>query len=185
MSERDNDYADRSSLPPMVGAAADLADSFGFKNSSAIVNAPLLMTLAAQVRGGKIAEMGTGAGVGTAWIASVASEDTEIITIEADEERSAAVRQLFASDGRVTVLTGDALEIAEHGPFDLIFCDAGPGKVDNQQATIAMCKPGGTILLDDLGPTRRDLDWWLECPDVVTATVWVTEDLGAILAVKR
>ena len=44
---------------------------------------------------------------------------------------------------------------------------------------------GGTILLDDLGPTRTDLDWWLSCPDVLTATIWVTPELGAILAVRR
>jgi len=85
----------------------------------------------------------------------------------------------------VTVLHGDALEIASHGPFDLVYCDAGPGKIDNQDVTIAMTKPGGLIFLDDLTPGRTDMGWWLSSTDVVTSTVWVAQELGAILAVRR
>jgi len=51
--------------------------------------------------------------------------------------------------------------------------------------TVSMTRPGGVILLDDLTPTRTDLDWWLHSPDVVAATIWVTPQLGAILAVRR
>ena len=43
-----------------------------------------------------IGEMGTGAGIGTSWMALAASPDTRIVTIEQDGERSAAVRELFA-----------------------------------------------------------------------------------------
>jgi predicted O-methyltransferase YrrM len=146
---------------------------------------PLLQTLAAQVRGGRIGEMGTGAGIGTAWMALAATDDTSIVTIEVDRERSQAVAEMFEARSNVTVLNGDALELAEHGPFDLLYCDAGPGKTTDQDVTIAMTKPGGLILLDDLGPTRTDLQWWLDSPDVVCATVWVTPELGAILAVRR
>jgi len=185
MSERDNEYADRSLLPPIVARAADIADRFDFHNSCAMPYVPLLQMLAAQARGGVIAEMGTGAGIGTAWISLAASSETHIVTIEQDEARAAAVRELFADDPRITVLQGDALEIAEQGPFDLVYCDAGPGKIDQQDVTIAMTKPGGLIYLDDLGPTRTDLDWWLSSPDVSAATVWLTPELGAILAVRR
>lgn len=118
-------------------------------------------------------------------MADAMSPDSRIVTIEADEPRAHAVADLFADDERITVLHGDALDLAAHGPFDLVFSDAGPGKIDQQDSTIAMTRPGGVILLDDLGPTRRDLDWWLESPDVVAATIWVTPELGAILAVRR
>lgn len=150
-----------------------------------MVYVPLLQTLTAQVRDGVIGEMGTGVGIGTAWMALAATADTRIVTVEKDGERSAAVRELFADFENVEVVCGDALTLADHGPFDLIFCDAGPGKTFAQDATIAMTKRGGTILLDDLGRTRTDLDWWYACPDVVTATVWMTPELGAILAVRR
>jgi predicted O-methyltransferase YrrM len=185
MSERDNDYGDKSTLPPLVARAVSLAQRFEFRNSCAAAYAPLLQVLAAQVRGGVIGEMGTGAGVGTAWMAGSLGAGSRIVTIEVDAARANAVADLFTEDKRVTVLEGDALELAAHGPFDLVFCDAGPGKVDHQDITIAMTRPGGLILLDDLTPTRTDLDWWLECSDVAAATVWVTRELGAILAVRR
>lgn len=185
MSERDNDYADPSVLPPLVARAARVARRFGFRNSSSLVYAPLLQLLAAQVRGGVIAEMGTGAGVGTAWMALAMSPDSRLVTIERDAPRASAAAELFSDDPRIRVLHGDALDVAAHGPFDLVYCDAGPGKIDRQDVTVAMTRPGGVILLDDLTPTRTDLDWWLRCPDVVTATIWLTPELGAILAVRR
>jgi predicted O-methyltransferase YrrM len=185
MSERDNDYEDKGALPTMVARAALLAERIQFKNSSAIVYAPLLQTLAAQVRGGVIGEMGTGVGVGTTWMTHAMPNDSRIATIEVDAARAAAAAELFARDGRITVLHGDALELAAHGPFDFVCCDAGPGKINHQSVTLSMTRPGGLILLDDLTPTRTDLEWWLHCPEVVATTIWLTPQLGAILAVRR
>ena len=79
MSETDNEYRDRSALPERVARAADIADRFDFHNSCAMANVPLLQTLAASCRGGVIGEMGTGAGIGTAWIAEVAAPDTSMV----------------------------------------------------------------------------------------------------------
>jgi predicted O-methyltransferase YrrM len=185
LSETDNEYADLDALPPLVRRAALLAERFDFHNSCAIAYVPLLQALASQCRGGTIGEMGTGIGIGTAWIALAVSPDTQIVTIEIDEGRAAAARELFENRNNVTVLQGDALELAEHGPFDLLYCDAGPGKIDHQDEAVAMMKPGGMIVLDDLTPGRDDLGWWLESPDVAAATIWITPELGAILAVRR
>src|SRR4051812_18891127 len=129
--------------------------------------------------------MGTGIGVGTAWMAQAMPKDSRIVTIEIDEPRARAAADLFAKDGRINVLDGDALELAAHGPFDFVYCDAGSGKIDHQEVTVAMVRPGGLILLDDLSPTRTDLDWWLHRPEVIPATIWLTPELGAILAVRR
>src|SRR6185369_8683747 len=183
MSEHGNEYEDKTLLPPLVASAALLAERFDFKNSCAIAYAPLLQTLAAQVHGGVIGEMGTGAGVGTAWMANAMGKGSRLVTIEADRPRARAVADLFREDERVTVLHGDALELTAHRPFDLLYCDAGPGKINHQDVTIAMMRRGGLVLLDDLSPTRTNLDWWLRCPDVTAATIWVTPKLGAILAV--
>jgi predicted O-methyltransferase YrrM len=185
MSEHHNEYANKDALPALVKRAALLAEQFAFRNSCAIVYAPLLQMLAAHVRGGVVGEMGTGAGVGTAWMAGALGAGSRIVTIEADAPRTSAVADLFRDDGRITVLRGDALELATHGPFDLLYCDAGPGKIDHQDATIAMTRPGGLILLDDLTPSRPDLNWWSNCPEVLATTIWVTPELGAILAVRR
>src|SRR5215510_15518580 len=176
MSEQHNEYATKDALPVLVKRAALVAEHFAFRNSCAIVYAPLLQMLAAHIRGGVVGEMGTGAGVGTAWMAGTLGAGSRIVTIEADEARANAVRELFGDDSRITVLHGDALDLAAHGPFDLLYCDAGPGKVDHQEVTITMTRPGGPILLDDLTPSRTDLDSWLNCNDVLATTIWVTPD---------
>jgi predicted O-methyltransferase YrrM len=185
MSEHHNEYATKEALPRLVKRAALLAERFAFRNSCAIVYAPLLQMLAAHVHGGVVGEMGTGAGIGTAWMAGTLGAGSRIVTIEADAARANAVAELFGDDSRVTVLQGDALDLAAHGPFDLLYCDAGPGKIDHQEVTIAMTRPGGLILLDDLTPSRTDLNWWLSCADVLATTIWITPELGAILAVRR
>jgi predicted O-methyltransferase YrrM len=169
----------------IVGRAALLAEQLEFRNSCAMVYAPLLQLLAAQVHGGVIGELGTGVGVGTAWMTHAMPNNSRIVTIEADAVRAGAAAELFSDDRRVTVLHGDALELAAHGPFDLVYCDAGPGKISHQDVTVSMIRPGGLILLDDLTPTRTDLEWWLHSPDVTAAAIWVTPQLGAILAVRR
>jgi predicted O-methyltransferase YrrM len=55
-----------------------------------------------------IGELGTGSGVGTAWMASALPADGRLITVEIDEDQAESVRTLFAADGRVEVITGDA-----------------------------------------------------------------------------
>jgi hypothetical protein len=105
------------------------------------------------------------------------------VTIEADAART----PWLSFSGTTVVLRcfkADALHLAVHGPFDLLYCDAGPGKIDHQEVTIAMTRPGGLILLDDLTPLRPDLDW-LNSSDVLATTIWITPALGAILAVRR
>jgi predicted O-methyltransferase YrrM len=186
MSDRGNDYAAETKLPQLVRRAADLAESLGFKNSCAVAYGRLLGTMAAQVRGGRIGEMGTGCGVGTAWMASSTVPQTRIVTIEADEERATAVAGLFSQVENVTALHGDSLDLGVHGPFDLLFCDGG-GKTEDQAVTIAMVRPGGMIVLDDLTPGRSDgvREYWLEAPELEAVEIAVTPDLGAILAVRR
>jgi predicted O-methyltransferase YrrM len=132
--------------------------------------------------------MGTGCGVGTAWMASAASNDTRIVTIELVEGQADAAREAFSDVPNVTVLQGDAFELAAHGPFDLLFCDS-VGKRERQDETIDMVRPGGMIVLDDLTPGRPGpddvRDWWLESPRVVCVEIALTPEDAAILAVRR
>lgn len=50
---------------------------------------------------------------------------------------------------------------------------------------MAMTRAGRVIVVDDLSSSRTDLEWRLPTRDVVAATIWVTPELGAILAVRR
>jgi len=112
-----------------------------------------LAMLAAGCRGGRIAELGTGAGIGAAWLAGAMPADCTLVTAEIDPARAAAAAQVLAGDERVTVLAGDAASlIAARGPFDLIFADAGVRDAESFGALVGLLKPGGRIVMDDVTP---------------------------------
>jgi predicted O-methyltransferase YrrM len=114
-----------------------------------------LAMLAAGCHGGRIAELGTGAGIGAAWMSGAMPADCELVTAELDPVRAAAAAELLAGDSRLTVLTGDAVElVVSGGPFDLIFADCGIRDAAAFAAMVSQLKPGGRIVMDDLTPAQ-------------------------------
>jgi protein-L-isoaspartate O-methyltransferase len=113
-------YRARTYVPP-------LAQRLGFTRSSTPHVGRLLRTLVASVRDGRIGEMGTGRGYGTAWMASALSAHGNLVTVENDAERAAAAAHRFAELPNVRVLHDDSSALLAHGPFDLIFVDGGGG----------------------------------------------------------
>jgi predicted O-methyltransferase YrrM len=100
----------------------------------------------------RIGELGTGVGVGTAWMASAMPPNCTLVTAEIDERRAAAARELFADDPRVTVITGDAFPaISQRGPYDLLFSDGG-GKGGSRAALVDLLTIGGRLVNDDVTP---------------------------------
>ena len=114
-----------------------------------------LAVLAAGCLGGRIAELGTGAGVGTAWMASAMPADCTLVTAEIDPVRAAAAAELLAADTRVRVLAGDAFSVLEpYAPFDLIFADSGVRDDGAFKSVVGMLRPGGRIVMDDVTPVE-------------------------------
>jgi predicted O-methyltransferase YrrM len=112
-----------------------------------------LAMLAASCHAGTIAELGTGAGIGAAWIASAMPADCTLVTAELDPRLAAAAAQLFTNDARVRVLTGDANAVlVHHAPFDLIFADSGVRDAVAFGALAGLLRPGGRIVMDDVTP---------------------------------
>ncbi|MGH3269430.1 MAG: O-methyltransferase, partial [Trebonia sp.] len=104
---------------------------------------------------GRIGELGTGAGIGTAWIASAMPAGCALITAEIDEQLASAARELFAADPRVEVVTGDALRVMPgRGPFDLLFADSGVRDRAGFAALVSSLRIGGRIVMDDVTPER-------------------------------
>lgn len=124
----------------------------------------LLRTLTASLPNGRIGEVGTGAGVGTAWIVAGLAATASLTTIEVDANLSAAARDLFAARANVEVITGDWRDvISRHAPFDLLFFDGGgPGalKPDNWQMLAHAMAPSGMMVLDDLTPEEQWPPHW-------------------------
>ena len=112
-----------------------------------------LAVLAAGCAGGRIGELGTGAGIGAGWIASAMPADCALITVEIDEPLARAARELLTADSRVEVITGDALRvISSRGPFDLLFADSGVRDPADFAVLVSLLRIGGRIVMDDVTP---------------------------------
>src|SRR5260370_9074610 len=75
--------------PELVAAARRRATELGFQLSSEVGVGALLAVLAASVPpGGRILELGTGAGVGLAWLVHGLQErgDVEVVTVDIDPD---------------------------------------------------------------------------------------------------
>lgn len=146
-------------LPDRVAEATARAIGAGFTLSCEPGVGALLATLAAAVPiGARILEMGTGVGVGTAWLVAglAGRSDVAVITVEL-EAHVAAVAAEEAWPSFVTLRTGDVLEVlAGLGAFELIFADAQGGKWFGLDRTIAALLPGGVLVVDDMTPQA----WW-------------------------
>src|SRR5713226_2745830 len=111
-------------VPTSVRAARSVAAEAGFDYSSDDRVGRLLSVLAAAVpQRGRILELGTGAGVGTAWIVHGLGDrsDVEVTTVEAEQEmEDLAQRQVWPT--YVRFIVDDAVHVlASLGQFDLLF----------------------------------------------------------------
>jgi predicted O-methyltransferase YrrM len=154
--------ADASRVPQVVKAAYDRVQELQFEQSSQPDVGRLLSVLAATVPlGGRVLELGTGAGVGLAWIIHGLGQrnDVQVVSVELDRERAAVARAAGWPDW-VSIIVGDGAElVGTLGSFDLIFPDTPGGKIYNLQATIAALRPGGVLLVDDMDlPTNADAE---------------------------
>lgn len=154
--------------PPLVTRATELARSLGFPltreeagpdrvNPSASLPGVgrFLAMVAAGCTGGRIGEIGTGTGIGSAWMASAMPADCTLVTAEIDERRAKAAAGLFEAEHRVTVLTGDARElIPPLAPFDLLFADGGWRDPAGLGSLIGLVRVGGMIVMDDVTPAE-------------------------------
>jgi predicted O-methyltransferase YrrM len=175
--------------PPLVSRALARAEEDGFTKSCKPEDGALLHVLAARRGIARAGEIGTGAGVGAAWIVSALQPQVPFFTAELDLELAARSRELFALDPNVSVLAGAWREcLPAEAPFDLLFVDAHDAK-DDVDAVIGLLAPGGTAVLDDfwsdpaLPDARRDA--WLHHPLLTTIELWVTPERRALVAVRR
>ncbi len=154
-------YLLRAGVPPAVAAAKARAREQRFTKSCDDEVGQLLAALAAAVPdGGRILEIGTGVGVGLAWIATGLGGrlDVDVLSIEA-EPRLASSAAAWRWPESTRIMVDDARAIlATLGTFDLVFADAAPVKYGDIAAVIDLLRPGGMLVIDDFhdGPTTTE-----------------------------
>jgi predicted O-methyltransferase YrrM len=188
-------------VPELVHRAESLAIAMRFELSSIPEIGRLLALLVSQRPRGRFAEIGSGCGVGSAWVVDAMGPEAEFVTIEADEERAGAVSRLFADQRQVRVLHGDWHDLLPpEGPFDLLFFDGGNwkrGDVEAEsEAALELVAPGGLVVIGDLTPDslwpeewrgRPDpvREFWLADPRLRAVEVMTTPETAAIVATKN
>lgn len=188
-------------VPSLVLDAVALAKRSAFPFAVHPATGRLLASLAGGVPdGGVVGETGTGTGAGVAWMLSAAAAGTRLVSVELDAGRAVAAAALFGHDPRVTVLQGDANELAEHGPFDLLVLDAAstPGPLAWETLDpAAQLRPHGVLVKDDLWPMTswppRSFDGsedrprvrWLEHPQLLVTEVTVADGFAVLVARRR
>jgi predicted O-methyltransferase YrrM len=145
-------------MPPLVQQAVARARESGFPYSCEPEVGRLLATLAAHLPArSRVLELGTGTGVGTAWITSALLPRTDVTVVSVEKNPgTAALAARGDWPGFVELRCADALTVlGEAGEFDLIFADAQGGKWEGLDRTVAALAPHGLLVVDDMTATPQ------------------------------
>ena len=115
----------------------------------------LLAALAASKPAGHFLELGTGTGIGTAWLLSAMDSAATLISVDACPEFQEVAKAVHGRDPRLTLILEDGIQFLRGQTpcsFDLVFADAIPGKYEALDEALALVKPGGFFIIDDMLP---------------------------------
>ena len=141
--------------PAALDAIVRETRQIGFAMASEPKTGALLRVLAASKPGGKLLELGTGTGVGTAWLLAGMDADSRLDSVDNDANVVEVARRHLGADARVRFHLGDGAEFLSRLPpqqFDLIYADTWPGKFSHLDSTLSLLRVGGIYLIDDLLP---------------------------------
>jgi predicted O-methyltransferase YrrM len=151
-------YSLRQNIPRGVAAAKRRANVLDFNQSCTDDVGRLLSMLCATVpAGGRVLEIGTGAGVGTAWMAAGIGiqMNVELVSVEVDSRLVDIARQ-WPWPPHVQILTADAVQVISGlGDFNLVFADAASFKFGHIGSVVQVLRPGGILVIDDLEVTTE------------------------------
>lgn len=185
----------RPEVPDLVARAFDASRQAGYVSFCRNETGRLLATLAA-TRTGVMAEFGTGAGVGTAWLRSGSDGRAKILTAELDESLAHAAQEVFDEDPHVEVLAADWSTLRDRGPYSLLFLDPTSPEDASVDAVADLVEQGGIVVMDDFTPCegwppitdgRVDTlrEEWLTDPRFTAVEVMVAPDASALIATKN
>jgi predicted O-methyltransferase YrrM len=142
-------------IPSALDTIRRETERVGFTLGSEPKTRALLRALAASKPGGQFLELGTGTGVGTAWLLSGMDSGSHLVTVDSDAKVLDIARRNLGHDPRITFHLGDGgefLKKATPQQFDFIYADAWPGKFTHLDRALSLLKVGGIYFVDDLLP---------------------------------
>lgn len=161
------------------------AAAVGFDAACARGVGELLTVLAASKPGGRILELGTGAGLGTARLLAGMDASASLTTVELDANLS-RIAQEEIQDSRVEWVVGDGGDWLARcaDAYDLVFADTWPGKFTHLDDALRLVRPGGLYIVDDLLPQPNWPSGHQAAVDDLTTTLrqlpdWTTAYLDA------
>ena len=173
------------------------ATRFGLPTGCSDYTGRFLCALASSKPGGRILELGTGAGASTAWLASgLNGPGAQLTSVDHDPEASAVARR-FVRDARVRFLTDDIVTVLgtyERASVDLIYSDAYAGRFSHVDETLELLAPGGIFVVDDMPPFDGALGDIDRMKFILYATllhradftvVTIRDGTGIVMAVRR
>lgn len=143
--------------PALAGILARTAET-DFAMASEPRTGALLRVLACSKPSGQLLELGTGTGIATAWLLAGMDAGSTLISVDTDPQVQAIARETLGYDPRLTLITEDgAAFLRRQSPssFDLVFADAKPGKYESLEKALAVIKPGGFYVVDDMLPQQN------------------------------
>lgn len=152
----------------------------GFDMASDGKAGSLLRTLVASKPQGRFLELGTGIGASLCWMLDGMDSESSIVSVDNNQDLISFSEQLFGDDPRLELVREDGAEWINnyHGlEFDLIFADAWPGKYSCLEETLALIKPGGFYVIDDMLPQPNWPDGHAEKAEKLTDHLAARTDL--------
>ena len=142
-------------LPALLSAVEAKSKGINFGMPSEPLLGALLRVLASSRPGGRILELGTGTGIGTAWLLAGMNEQSVLVSVDNNAEVQRIAAELLGHDARLKLVTEDGtifLRKQELCSFDLVFADAISGKYEALENALAVVKVGGFYVIDDMLP---------------------------------
>jgi predicted O-methyltransferase YrrM len=142
-------------FPAELSAIREETTEIQFSMASEPLVGALLRTLAASKPGGRFLELGTGTGIAAAWLLDGMDAASTLVSVDNDENVQRVARKALGRDGRLSLVTSGGLEYLQSqtpASFDFVFADAMPGKYDGLDEALALVKPGGFYVIDDMLP---------------------------------
>lgn len=170
--------------PAVLDALLRDSETSGFTMASEPRTGALLAALATSKPAGRFLELGTGTGLGTAWLLSGMDARSRLDSVDSEAGVVEVAKRHLASDARVKFHVEDGagfIERSAPAQYDLVYADTWPGKFSLLDEALSLLRVGGIYVIDDLLPQPN---WPDEHAPKVPRLIDVLEGKPEFTAVK-